>query len=50
MSQKNDLHVRLNENEKKAIEENSKKFGFHTVSEYVRFIALNVKDIIIKIK
>ena len=50
MSKKNDLHIRLNEQEKQKIDENSKKFGFHTISEYVRFIALNVKEIDIKTK
>ena len=50
MNQRNNLHIRLNDEEKKKIEENSKKFGFHTMSEYVRFIALNVKEVDIKIK
>jgi hypothetical protein len=50
MNQRNNLHIRLTDQEKKQIEENSKKFGFHTTSEYVRFIALNVKEIEIKIK
>lgn len=50
MSQKNDLHIRLTEEEKNKIEENSKKFGFHTVSEFVRYIAINIKDIVIKVE
>jgi hypothetical protein len=50
MNQRNNLHIRLTNEEKKKIEENSIKFGFHTMSEYVRFIALNVKNITIKIK
>lgn len=50
MNQRNNLHIRLNDEEKKKIEDNSIKFGFHTMSEYVRFISLNVKNITIKIK
>jgi hypothetical protein len=50
MSQVNDLHIRLTAEEKQKIDENSIKFGFHTVSEFVRYIAINVKEINIKIK
>lgn len=50
MSQINDLHVRLTAEEKKKIDENSIKFGFHTVSEFIRYIAVNIKEINIKIK
>ena len=50
MSQVNDLHIRLNVEEKKKIEDNAKIFGFHSVSEYVRYISINVKEINIKIK
>jgi len=49
MSQKNDLHIRLTEEEKTKIEENSIRLGFHSVSEFVRYIAVNIKDIIIKV-
>lgn len=48
MSQVNDLHIRLTSEEKQKIDENSVKFGFHTVSEYVRYIAINIKEIKIK--
>jgi hypothetical protein len=42
---RNDLHIRLNEIEKKTIEENANKFGFHTVSEFVRYVSINIKEI-----
>jgi hypothetical protein len=50
MSQVNDLHIRLTAEEKQKIDENAKRFGFHTVSEFVRYIAINIKEIKIKIK
>jgi len=50
MNHKNNLHIRLNDEEKKKIEENTIKFGFHSMSEFVRYIALNIKEIDIKVK
>ena len=42
-----DLTIRVNEEECKIINENAKKFGFHTVSEYLRFVGINTKQIVI---
>ena len=50
MSQKYDLCIRLNEEENKKIKENTKKFGFHTVSEFIRYIGTNIKEINIKLE
>jgi hypothetical protein len=44
------LHIRVTENEKKKIEEKSLKYNFRSVSEYIRFLALNEWDIYVKEK
>jgi hypothetical protein len=44
----NEIRIRLTSEDKKTIEENSKKFGFLTVSEYLRYVGKNIKEIIIK--
>jgi len=49
MSKKYDLHIRLNEDENSKIKENTNKFGFHSTSEFIRYIGINVKEINIKI-
>jgi len=48
MAQKHDLIVRLNEEESKKIKENAKKFGFHTVSEFIRYVGTNIKEVSLK--
>ena len=47
---KTNIIFRVNKDEKIKIENNSKKFGFHTVSEYIRFVVINVKEINIRIR
>jgi len=48
MTRTNDICLRLNKEENEKIKENSKKFGFHSVSEYMRFVGTNTKEINIK--
>ena len=43
------IQVRATEEEKKEIENKAKEFGFTTVSEYLRYIGRNCKEIKIKI-
>jgi len=45
-----DICVRINEEENKKIKENMNEFGFHTLSEYIRFVALNAKKVSVIIK
>jgi hypothetical protein len=40
---------RVSKHEKELIEQNAVKFGFHSTSEFIRYVTLNVKDIIIKL-
>ena len=44
------IMIRINEEDKKLIEENSKKFGFVSVSEYLRYIGKNCKEVKVEIK
>jgi hypothetical protein len=45
-----DISVRVNENEMNKIKENMNIFGFHTLSEYIRFVALNASKVSLEIK
>lgn len=42
--------IRINEEDKTLIESNSKKFGFVSVSEYLRYIGKNCKEVKVEIK
>jgi hypothetical protein len=42
------LHVRVTKNEKSIIENNTMKYNFRSVSEYLRFLALNEWNIEVK--
>jgi len=42
-----DICVRVNEEETKIIKDNMKKFGFYTVSDYIRFVAINTTNILL---
>jgi predicted glycosyltransferase involved in capsule biosynthesis len=42
------LHIRVTDDEKAIIESHSKKYNFRSISEYLRFLALNEWDIKIK--
>jgi len=44
------IMIRINEEDKKLIEENAKKFGFVSVSEYLRYIGKNCKEVKVEIK
>ena len=48
MKRNPDICIRVNEDEFKIIKENMIKFKFHTLSEYIRFVAVNTKEINIK--
>lgn len=50
MKKERGLRIRMNEKEKKEITDNSKSFGFSNVSEFLRFLGLNVEKIELKIK
>ena len=50
MKKTQDICVRLSPIEHNKIKENTKKFGFHNVSQYMRFVGLNTLDITIKTK
>ena len=44
----NEIRIRLTTEDKELIENNSRKFGFVSISEYLRYIGKNMKEIIIK--
>lgn len=44
-AQGKNLMIRVTNEGKKKIIENSKKFGFFSVSEYLRYVGINTKDI-----
>lgn len=44
-----EIRIRITKIDKDIIEENSEKFGFCSVSDYLRYIGKNVKGIIIKV-
>lgn len=44
----NEIRIRLTSEDKQKIEENSKKFGFLSISDYLRYVGKNIKEIIIK--
>lgn len=46
----NEIRMRLTSEDKEIIEENSRKFGFVSVSEYLRYIGKNCIEVNIKIK
>lgn len=39
------LMIRTNDVEKLKIEENAKRLGFHSVSEFLRYLGVNAKDV-----
>ena len=43
------FRFRINDQDLQKIEDKSKKFGFYSVSEFVRQVCLNVDDIQIKV-
>lgn len=45
-----EFRFRVNDFEKKIIEEKAKKLGFFCVSEYIRYVALNVSSVEIKME
>jgi hypothetical protein len=44
----NEIRIRLTSEDKELIENNSKKFGFVSISEYLRYIGKNTKEINIR--
>lgn len=46
----NEVRIRLTSEDKNLIETNAKNFGFVSVSEYLRYIGKNCKEIKIKIQ
>ena len=43
------INIKISSREKEIIEQKSKKYGFCTISEYVRFVSLNsIIEVIIK--
>jgi hypothetical protein len=46
----NEIRIRLTSEDKLSIEDNAKKFGFVSVSEYLRYIGKNCKDVKVEIK
>jgi hypothetical protein len=48
INKEKEFRFRVNDFEKKFIEEKAKKLGFFCVSEYIRYVALNVSEIEIK--
>lgn len=45
MNKFKNIIIRVTESEKQKIEQNYKKFGFHSLSEYLRFVGINTKNI-----
>jgi hypothetical protein len=43
------FRFRINDNDLQKIEDKAKRFGFYSVSEFVRQVCLNVKDIDIRV-
>ena len=41
----NEIRIRLTSEDKELIENNSKNFGFFSISEYLRYIGKNIKEI-----
>ena len=50
MGQTENIHIRLTKEQKDKIENNSKKYTFSNVSEFMRFVSLNITDIEVKIE
>jgi hypothetical protein len=46
----NEIRIRLTSEDKELIEAQSKKFGFVSISEYLRYIGKNCTDVKIKFK
>lgn len=42
---KNQMHFMVTDEEKEKIISNSKKLGFETIGEYLRYIGMNTKEI-----
>jgi hypothetical protein len=50
MSKSDMLHVRVNKDEKEILESKTRKWNFRSVSEFLRFVGLNCKNIDMEIK
>jgi uncharacterized protein (DUF1778 family) len=46
----NEVRIRLTSEDKKLVEDNAKKFGFVSVSEYLRYIGKNCKEVKVEIQ
>jgi len=45
MSKTDMLHIRITKEEKKLLEEKTKSWNFRSISEFLRFVGLNCKNI-----
>lgn len=43
-----EIRIRINEEEKKLVAEKAKEFKFLNMSDYIRFVALNTKEVAAK--
>ena len=50
MTKETKIMIRVKEEDKRLIEKNAEKFGFASVSEYLRYLGKNCEEVKIKIK